>query len=67
MAFGTNGQRWQNATIPFEIDAADFPVGSAGRAAIGQAITEWNDNTVIRLVPRSDEGDFIVFEDTGTT
>ena len=66
MAFGTNGQRWQNATIPFEIDAADFPVGSAERTAIDQAITEWNNNTVIRLVPRLDEPDYIVFEDTGT-
>ncbi|MEK6304667.1 MAG: M12 family metallopeptidase [Acidobacteriota bacterium] len=67
MAFGTNGQRWQNATIPYDIDSSDFPVGSPERAAIEQAIAQWNDNTVIRLVPRLDEWDFIVFEDTGTT
>lgn len=67
MTFGTNGQLWPNRTIPFQIDAADFPVGSAERTVIDQAITEWNDNSVIRLIPWSDEADFIVFEDTGTT
>jgi Astacin (Peptidase family M12A) len=67
MAFGTTGELWSNATIPFDIDSADFPIGSADRAAITQAIAEWNDNTVIRLVPRQDEADFIVFGDTGTT
>jgi len=67
MAFGTNGQLWPNTTIPYEIDEADFPEGSADRTAIDQAIKEWNDNTVIRLVQRADEADYIVFEDTDTT
>jgi hypothetical protein len=66
MAHGTSGERWPNATIPFDIDSADFPIGSADRTTITQAVAEWNDNTVIRLVPRQDEADFIVFGDTGT-
>lgn len=63
MAFGTNGQLWQNATVPFDFDSDDFPVGSAERTAIEEAINEWNNNTVIRLIPRRDEDDYIVFED----
>jgi hypothetical protein len=67
MAFGTNDQLWPNATLPYDIDSADFPIDSADRDAIEDAIAEWNNNTVIRLVPRRDEADFIVFGDTGTT
>jgi hypothetical protein len=64
MAFGTNGQLWPNATIPYEIDEGDFPEGSPERAEIDKAIKEWNDNTVIRLIPKVDEDDYVVFEDT---
>jgi hypothetical protein len=64
MSFGTNGQLWPNATIPYEVDLVDFPVGSPEHDAVDQAIAEWNDNSVIRLVPRIDEDDYIVFEDT---
>jgi hypothetical protein len=64
MAFGTNGQLWPNATIPCEIDEGDFPEGSPERAEIDKAIKEWNDNTVIRLIPKVDEDDYVVFEDT---
>lgn len=67
MSFGTNGQLWPNATIPYEIDSADFPLGSVFRDMVNEAISEWNTNTVIRLVPRRDESDFIVFESTGTS
>lgn len=66
MSFGTNGQIWSNSMIPYEIDSGDYPIGSADRTAIEDAITEWNENTVMRLIPRLDEPDFIVFEDTGT-
>ena len=66
MAFGINGKSWPNATIPFEIDSGDFPIGSLERQEIERAITEWNNNTVMRLVPRSDEADFILIDDTGS-
>ena len=66
MAFGTNGQLWPNATIPFEIDSGDFPIGSADRRSVEDAINHWNNNSVIRLIPRSGEVDFVVFTDTGT-
>jgi hypothetical protein len=67
MAHGVNGRSWPSATIPYEIDSGDFPIGSADRAEVERAITEWNDSTVMRLVPHNDESDFIVFQDTGTT
>jgi hypothetical protein len=66
MAFGTTGPLWPNATIPYEIDSADFPPGSAFRQMVNQAIDEWNNNTVIRLVPRQGESDYIIFESTGS-
>jgi hypothetical protein len=65
LAFGTYGDKWPNGTIPYEIDGADFPAGSLHRGEIDRAIAEWNDNSVVRFVPRRDEPDFIVFEDTG--
>jgi hypothetical protein len=67
LAFGTNGSKWPNATIPFEIDAGDFPIGSSDRTAIEQAIAEWNENTVVRFVPRGNEADYVVFTDVGTS
>jgi hypothetical protein len=67
MAFGINGREWSNRTIPFVIDSGDFPIGSANRIAVETAIAEWNENTVIRLIPRLDESDFVVFGDLGTT
>lgn len=66
MAFGVNGRSWSNATIPFEIDSGDFPIGSPERQAIEQAIAEWNDHTVIRLIPHADETDFILIDDRGS-
>jgi hypothetical protein len=66
VAYGTQPQLWPNATIPYEIDEADFPDTSTDREEIEAAIREWNDNTVIELVGRRHETDFVVFEDTGT-
>lgn len=66
MAFGTFNELWPNATIPYVIDEADFPDDSPDRIEIDAAIREWNDNTVIELVGRRSEQDFIVFKDTGT-
>lgn len=63
MAYGTHGQLWPSGTIPFEIDESHFPTGSANRMEIDLAILEWNRNSVLRLVPRSAEDDFIVFDD----
>ena len=65
MAFGTTGRLWPNATIPYEIDSNDFPIGTVDRAAIDLAISEWNENTVIRFVPHTNENEYFVFEDTG--
>ncbi len=67
MAFGVNGNLWQNQTIPYEIDASDFPLDSDDRRDVLKAISEWNRNTVIRLIPRTDESDYVIFEDTGTS
>jgi hypothetical protein len=52
---------WPNGIMPFEIDATDFPLGSAERTTIQNAINHWNQNTIIRLQPRRGERDFVRF------
>lgn len=66
MSHGSRSTLWRNATIPYEVDEGDFPLGSPDRDVIAQAIAHWNQVTVVRLIPRSDESDYAVFEDVGT-
>lgn len=49
--------RWPNAVVPYIIDD-DVPE-SATR--VEAAIRAWNDNTPVRLVPRTNEADYIQF------
>lgn len=65
MAFGTLGQLWWNAIIPYKIDEDEFPLGSADRQEIEKAIAEWNEKTVIHLVEWVNEPNHIVFKDVG--
>lgn len=65
------GRLWPGGVIPYEIDAAFVPA-SGGRAALAEspteliqrAIKEWNQRTILRFVPRTDEHDYIVFSPT---
>ena len=52
---------WPDGVIPYEIDETDYPQGSPGRAVIMTAINEWNTKTNVTLIPRRDEGDYVVF------
>ena len=52
--------RWLNRTIPFEIND-DFPVNSPERAVIDAAIRHWNARTVMMLVARTGQPDYIEF------
>ena len=55
--------RWKRRIIRFRIKARDFPTGSAGRRAVQRAIDHWNKKTVIQLVRRTNQRDFVVFVD----
>jgi hypothetical protein len=44
-----------------EINATDFPLTSAERRNIMVAITHWNAKTIIRLVARGGESDYVEF------
>lgn len=48
--------RWTNATIPYIIDA-DVP----NQSRVTDAIAHWNQKTVIRLVPRTGETNYVQF------
>lgn len=48
--------RWPGGVIPFTVDA-DVPI----RDRINQAIDHWQQNTLIRLVPRTDETAYVRF------
>jgi hypothetical protein len=59
-AISRNQYRWPNRTIPFEING-EFPAGSPERTVIFAAISEWNSRTVVSLVRRTNEIDYIEF------
>ncbi|RPF39336.1 astacin (peptidase family M12A) [Streptomyces sp. TLI_185] len=64
MGFGlspTSENRWPDGIIPFEIDATDFPAGTADRKAVTDAINTWNTVSIVRLVPRTTETTFTRF------
>ena len=50
--------KWPQAQVPYVI-AADF--SAAARATIRSAIEHWNSKTVVNLVPRTTETDFVRF------
>ncbi|WP_336950267.1 M12 family metallopeptidase [Bacillus cereus] len=52
--------RWPNGRIPYEIDPHLLSNTIAATAVRG-AVNEWNDNTIIKLVPRNGEVDYLYF------
>ncbi|GHF91736.1 hypothetical protein GCM10018790_81050 [Kitasatospora xanthocidica] len=64
MAFGlspTSSDRWPGGIIPFEINATDFPPGTAKRKSVTDAINAWNAVSIVRLIPRTTESVFTGF------
>jgi Astacin (Peptidase family M12A) len=61
-----NNNLWINGVVPFDINNVDFPIGSANRQIVDQAINAWNNNTVVRLIQRTSEVDFVVFRAAAT-
>ncbi|WP_433682270.1 M12 family metallopeptidase [Nocardia sp. CA-119907] len=55
--------RWPNRTVPFIINATDFPTGSSQLGVINSAITKWNNTAGIHvtLIPRTAETFFVEF------
>ena len=60
MAFviSNNSVRWPDGIMPYEI-SNDFD--DRQRSTILQAIAHWNDITIMRLVARAGEQDFVLF------
>jgi hypothetical protein len=52
---------WPNKVLPYEIHEAAFPPGSTAQKAIRDAVKEWNDKSAVRLSPRQEEEDYVVF------
>ena len=55
------GRLWPDRTIPFTIDAN---VPDTVRQRIVAAVDHWNDRTVLTLIPRASQDDFVRFEMT---
>lgn len=55
-------KRWPAAIVPFEIDLAAFPVGSAANTMISDAIDIWNETRTVRFVPRTGQSDYVRFQ-----
>jgi hypothetical protein len=57
--------RWPNGVIPFTIDEGrlgrEWDNAQVVQLRIQNAIAHWNQNTLIRIVPRTDEDDFVTF------
>lgn len=51
------GTRWPNGVVPYTVDAA-----VRNPQWITQAVAEWNAKTPIRLIPRTNETDFVRFQ-----
>ena len=58
-----SNQLWPDARVPYEIDPEwlDDEAADRFRTVVGEGIAEWNDRTVIDLVPRAGEDDFVRF------
>ena len=54
--------RWPDATIPYTVDASLKSNGQVDNR-ITRAIQHWHDNTDIQLVERTNETDYVTFED----
>lgn len=62
---------WPEGIVPYELDPAFLRIGETDDPAEGvpaelimRAIREWNERTILRLVPRSGQTDYIAFEPT---
>ena len=51
-----SGFKWPNGVVPYVISSS---LGTQGRAAASHGIIHWNANTNIRLVPRTNQRDYI--------
>ena len=51
------GRLWPEGIIPYEIDADE----RLEQKVVEEAISDWNDKTVIEMVPRTDEPDYVRF------
>ncbi len=58
----TGGFDWPNNVVPYTFDPA---LSAAMRGLINQAITHWNQNTIVLLKPRSGESDYVRFTRAG--
>lgn len=58
-ATGGNASRWPDGLLPYEI-SIDFD--DSQRSVIERAIEHWNSRTIMRLVRRTHQVDFVVFE-----
>jgi len=52
--------KWPNATIPYIVDPA-FRAIPSRMAALNLAIKDYNENTCIKVVPRSNQKDYVKF------
>lgn len=57
-----NNQLWPDGLVPYEIDATDFPAGSAERTKIMDAIKIINEGTNATFVPRDGDATYVRFE-----
>ncbi len=58
--FNSNpSNRWPNGIVPYEITEADF--NNDQIRTIQEAIDHWNDNTIMRLIARTTQDDYVVF------
>ena len=55
------GRLWPDRTIPYTIDAS---VPASLRERITAAVDHWNDRTVLTLIPRASQDDFVRFQMT---
>ncbi len=60
-AIDSTTRRWPDGRMPYEIDESAFPPGSDDHNSILKAIAHWNTYTVMTLVPRVAETDYVVF------
>jgi len=52
--------RWPKGVVPYQIDGAVFPAGSAGRQQVLLAINAWNTTSIVKLRPTTaSDADFI--------
>ncbi len=52
---------WPEGVIPYAVDSA---LSAEQRSRIREAVDHWNDHTVIRLLPRTTESDYVRFQPT---